>query len=88
LYWGLYLNNLEPGNYQLLISDFKVYKGLVTIEVIDERLHQIKKKDFNTTTRNATVPFQIHSDQTQIEIRIMATKDSQFSLPTYFVITS
>ena len=88
LYWGLYLNNLKPGNYQLLISDFKVYKGLVTIEVIDERLHQIKKKDFSTTTRNASVPFQIHSDQKQIEIRIMATKDSQFSLPTYFVITS
>ena len=88
LYWGLYLNNLEPGNYQLLISDFKVYKGLVTIEVIDESLHQIKKKDFSTTTRNATVPFQIHSDQKQIEIRIMATKDSQFSLPAYFVITS
>ena len=88
LYWGLYLNNLEPGNHQLLISDFKVYKGRVTIEVIDERLHQIKKKDFSTTTRNATVPFQIHSDQKQIEIRIMATKDSQFSLPTYFVITS
>ena len=86
LFWGLHLHKLYQGNYQLLISDFKVYKGSVTIEIVDESLNQITKKDFSPASVNVPITFHMQSDEKQIEIRIMATEGAQFTLPTYFII--
>ena len=88
LYWGLYLNNLEPGTYQLVTGDFKVYRGKVTLEIVDEHLLQTSKHTFSPTSIKAPIEFQIQPEQKQIEVRILATEGAQFSLPSYFIIAS
>jgi len=88
LFWGLYINNLEPGNYQLVASELKVYGGNVTIEIVDENFLQTNKQSFEPLAINTPIPFQVSSGQKRIEIRIMATERARFSLPSYFIITN
>ena len=88
LFWGLHLNTLQPGHYQLFISNFEIYKGKVTIEIIDENFNQTSKRVFESKSINTPLSFKVHSGQERIEVRILATKGAQFSLPTYFIIAS
>ncbi len=87
LFWGFNTNNLEEGDYQLFMGDFKVYQGAMTIEVIDEKIHQINKHTFKPSSLNRPIPFHLQANQKQIEVRIMANQGTQFTLPSYFVIT-
>lgn len=88
LFWGLYTNNLQAGDYQLFMGDFKVYKGAITIEIIDKDIHQIKKHTLTPSGINVPIPFNLPTSQKQIEVRIMASQDTQFTLPSYFIITN
>ena len=88
LFWGLYTNNLEAGGYQLFMGNFKVYKGAMTVEIIDEQFNQINKKTFTPSGINAPIPFNLPTNQKQIEVRILASQDTQFTLPSYFMITN
>jgi hypothetical protein len=88
IFWGLYTSNLEAGDYQLFLGNFKVYQGKITIEIIDGDMRQINKYTFNPSSSNASIPFNLKTSQKQIEVRILADYNTQFTLPSHFIIAS
>ncbi len=88
LFWGFYTNNLEAGNYQLFLGSFKVYRGTITIEIIDENMRQINKHILKPSSNNEPILFKLKTSQKQIEVRILAEHNAQFTLPSYFIVAS
>ena len=88
LIWGIYIQDLRAGNYQLIPNGLKVYKGKVTVEIIDTTINRLNSKDYqDSDTSTSNIPFTLSKDKEHIELRIEASANAIFTPPSHWIIT-
>ena len=64
LIWGIYIQDLRAGNYQLIPNGLKVYKGKVTVEIIDTTINRLNSKDYQDSDISiSNIPFTLSKDK-------------------------
>ncbi len=88
LFWGFNTDSLQAGKYQLIMSEFKIYKGEVTVEIVDKNIKPISNYIFTSSSTNTPIPFHLKARENPIEVRVLASQGTQFTLPEYFIFTN
>ena len=89
LIWGVYIQDLKAGNYQLIPNGLKVYKGKVTVEIIDTTINRLKSKDYQASDASiSNIHFTLSKDKEHIELRIEASANAIFTPPSHWIITN
>lgn len=87
LIWGIYIQDLKAGNYQLIPSGLRIYQGEITVEIVDESINRLNSKSYNLVNSSITpIPFTLEKDKQQIELRIVSTADAIFEPPSHWII--
>ena len=88
LIWGMYIQDLRAGSYQLIPNGLKVYKGKVTVEIIDTTINRLQSKDYQASDASIpNIPFTLSKDKEHIELRIEASANAIFTPPSHWIIT-
>jgi len=87
LIWGIYIQDLKAGNYQLIPNGLRIYQGEITVEIVDESINRLNSKSYNLVNSSITpIPFTLEKDKQQIELRIVSTADAIFEPPSHWII--
>ena len=88
LIWGIYIQDLRAGKYQLIPNGLKVYKGEVTMEIIDTTINRLNSEDYQASDASiSNIPFTLSKDKEHIELRIEASANAIFTPPSHLIIT-